>query len=161
MRPCRPIRRRCQPRRTLPSPAGTQRRTWRSRRSGPMREAEADGRASERCRERKRREEKARRLCRPTGLEVYVSDAYVGGNSDPRNETMMKMFSLINVGERAGGGIPDMVKKWTSAGYGKPVLSEQVNPERSTIVLPLRKRVPPQHPARRAHRLHDGREPPR
>lgn len=67
-------------------------------------------------------------------------DAYIGGNSDPRNETMMKMFTLINIGERAGGGIPDMVKKWTAAGYERPLLSEQVNPERSSIFLPLEKK---------------------
>lgn len=30
-----------------------------------------------------------------------------------------------------------MVKKWMDAGYGRPVLSEQVNPERSSILLPL------------------------
>lgn len=76
-------------------------------------------------------------LSNPGGFRVGIEDAYVGGNSDPRNETMMKMFTLINIGERAGGGIPDMVKKWTEAGYGRPVLSEQVNPERSTILLPL------------------------
>ncbi|BCA87613.1 transcriptional regulator [Adlercreutzia hattorii] len=73
----------------------------------------------------------------PGGFRVGIKDAYIGGNSDPRNETMMKMFTLINIGERAGGGIPDMVKKWTSSGYGTPVLSEQVNPERSSILLPL------------------------
>ena len=47
------------------------------------------------------------------------------------------MFSLVNVGERAGGGIPDMVRKWEKAGYERPVVSERVNPERSTILLPL------------------------
>lgn len=78
-------------------------------------------------------------LSNPGGFRVGIEDAYVGGNSDPRNETMMKMFTLINIGERAGGGIPDMVKKWTEAGYGRPVLSEQVNPERSSIFLPLEK----------------------
>lgn len=75
----------------------------------------------------------------PGGFRVGLEDAYIGGNSDPRNETMMKMFTLINIGERAGGGIPDMVKKWTEAGYGRPVLSERVNPERSSIFLPLEK----------------------
>ena len=53
---------------------------------------------------------------------------------------MMKMFTLINIGERAGGGIPDMVKKWTSAGFGRPMLSERVSPERSSIFLPLEKK---------------------
>lgn len=75
----------------------------------------------------------------PGGFRVGLEDAYIGGNSDPRNETMMKMFTLINIGERAGGGIPDMVKKWTESGYRKPVLSERVNPERSSIFLPLEK----------------------
>ncbi len=73
----------------------------------------------------------------PGGFLIGIKDAYIGGNSDSRNETMMKMFTLINIGEPAGGGIPDMVKKWTAAGYGRPVLSEQVNPERSSIFLPL------------------------
>ena len=68
---------------------------------------------------------------------MSVEDAYAGGISDPRNETMMRMFALVRVGERAGSGIPNMVKNWMVAGYGKPVLSEQVNPERSTIFLPL------------------------
>ncbi|QWT17548.1 putative DNA binding domain-containing protein [Collinsella sp. zg1085] len=73
----------------------------------------------------------------PGGFRVGLENAYVGGNSDPRIEMMMKMFTLISIGERAGGGIPDMVKKWTSVGYRKPMLSEQVNPERSSIFLPL------------------------
>ncbi|WP_290996286.1 MarR family transcriptional regulator [Gordonibacter sp.] len=34
-----------------------------------------------------------------------------------------------------------MVKNWTDAGYEKPMLSEQVNPERSTIFLPLSDRA--------------------
>ena len=76
-------------------------------------------------------------LSNPGGFRIGIEEAYIGGNSDPRNETMMKMFTLINIGERAGGGIPDMVKKWTEAGYGRPVLSERVNPERSSIFLPL------------------------
>ncbi|WP_165249014.1 ATP-binding protein [Adlercreutzia sp. ZJ141] len=77
------------------------------------------------------------RFSNPGGFRIGIEDVYIGGNSDPRNETMMKMFTLINIGERAGGGVPDMVKKWTYAGFGRPVLSEQVNPERSSIFLPL------------------------
>ena len=82
-------------------------------------------------------QEEGLKLSNPGGFRVSVEDAYEGGISDPRNETMMKMFALVHVGERAGSGIPNMVKNWTDAGYGKPVLSEQVNPERSTIFLPL------------------------
>ncbi len=40
------------------------------------------------------------------GLEV----ALAGGVSDPLNETVMKMFSLlVDIGERAGTGIPNIV----------------------------------------------------
>ncbi len=77
------------------------------------------------------------KLSNPGGFRVSIEDACTGGNSDPRNETMMKMFSLVHVGERAGSGIPNMMKNWLDAGYDKPMLSEQVNPERSTIFLPL------------------------
>lgn len=82
------------------------------------------------------------KLSNPGGFRVSVEDAYAGGISDPRNETMMRMFTLVRVGERAGSGIPNMVKNWMVAGYGKPVLSEQVNPERSTIFLPLLEVLP-------------------
>lgn len=76
-------------------------------------------------------------LSNPGGFRIPIEDAYVGGSSDPRNGTMMKMFNLVNIGERAGSGVPNMVEDWMSAGYGRPVLSERVNPERSTIFLPL------------------------
>ncbi len=77
-------------------------------------------------------------LSNPGGFRIPIKDAYVGGSSDPRNGTMMKMFNLVNIGERAGSGVPNMVEDWMSAGYGRPVLSERVNPERSTIFLPLK-----------------------
>ncbi|WP_294441098.1 RNA-binding domain-containing protein [uncultured Slackia sp.] len=76
-------------------------------------------------------------LSNPGGFRIPIEDAYIGGSSDPRNGTMMKMFNLVNIGERAGSGVPNMVEDWMSSGYGRPVLSERVNPERSTIFLPL------------------------
>ena len=35
-----------------------------------------------------------------------LSTAISGGVSDPRNSTMLKMFNFIDIGERAGSGIP-------------------------------------------------------
>ncbi len=40
---------------------------------------------------------------------VGVEQAYVDGTSDARNKTVLKMFSLIQVGERAGSDMPNMV----------------------------------------------------
>lgn len=33
-----------------------------------------------------------------------------GGESDPRNKALMKMFNLVNIGERAGSGVSDIFK---------------------------------------------------
>ena len=43
----------------------------------------------------------------PGDIRIGLQTALAGGVSDPRNETVMKMFSLIDVGERAGSGNPE------------------------------------------------------
>ena len=78
-------------------------------------------------------------LVNPGCFRVGVKQAYAGGTSDARNKTVLKMFSLIKVGERAGSGVPNMVDQWMSCGYGRPELSEEVDPEVSTTWLPLSK----------------------
>ena len=76
-------------------------------------------------------------LVNPGCFRIGVDQAYIGGVSDARNKTILKMFSLIQVGERAGSGVPNMVDQWMSCGYGKPRLSETFDPEVSTTFLPL------------------------
>lgn len=76
-------------------------------------------------------------LKNPGTFRVGVEGAYAGGTSDARNKNLLKMFSLIQIGERAGSGVPNMVDQWMSCGYGKPVLSEDYDPEVSTVLLPL------------------------
>ena len=73
----------------------------------------------------------------PGGFRVDIDRAYRGGTSDARNKTMLKMFTMIDIGERAGSGVPNMVEQWESCGYGRPVLSEEVDPEVSTVFLPI------------------------
>ncbi|MCQ2250539.1 MAG: putative DNA binding domain-containing protein [Bacteroidales bacterium] len=48
----------------------------------------------------------------PGDIRIGLKAALQGGVSDPRNETIMKMFSLVDIGERAGSGIPDMIATW-------------------------------------------------
>ncbi|HOO28027.1 MAG TPA: ATP-binding protein, partial [Lachnospiraceae bacterium] len=43
-----------------------------------------------------------------------------GGVSDPRNKTLMKMFNLINIGERAGSGVPNIFNVWEDEGWIEP-----------------------------------------
>lgn len=48
-----------------------------------------------------------------------------GGESDPRNKGLMKMFNLINIGERAGSGVPDIFKIWEQEGWVEPIIEEK------------------------------------
>lgn len=62
-----------------------------------------------------------------------------GGVSDPRNGTMMKMFNLIDIGERAGSGVPSIFSVWKQQGWSEPTITVSSEPNRSTLVLPLTK----------------------
>ena len=48
-----------------------------------------------------------------------------GGESDPRNKGLMKMFNLINIGERAGSGVPDIFNTWDQEGWVEPIIVER------------------------------------
>ena len=52
-----------------------------------------------------------------------------GGISDPRNKTLMKMFNMIGIGERAGSGVPDIFAVWESQEWKPPVVEEQYSPD--------------------------------
>jgi len=44
----------------------------------------------------------------PGDMRPGLRTALSGGTSDARNATIMKMFGLLDFGERAGSGIPDL-----------------------------------------------------
>jgi len=61
-----------------------------------------------------------------------------GGHSDPRNSVIIKMFSMLHIGERAGSGIHRIISAWSSAGYDAPQIAERIGEfERTTLTLPL------------------------
>ncbi len=62
-----------------------------------------------------------------------------GGMSDPRNKALMKMFNLINIGERAGSGVPNIFDVWEQEGWVEPVIEEEFGPDRTTVILDFRK----------------------
>lgn len=64
-----------------------------------------------------------------TGKEQMLK----GGISDPRNKALMKMFTMIGIGERAGSGVPDIYSVWESQGWEKPIVEEQYNPDRTIL----------------------------
>ena len=78
-------------------------------------------------------------LSNPGNFRIAVEDAKSGGVSDPRNTALMKMFNLINVGERAGSGIPSIYSVWKKQGWAEPVLREEYTPDRITLSLVFEK----------------------
>lgn len=63
-----------------------------------------------------------------------------GGESEPRNSGIMKMFNLIGYGERAGSGVPDIYAVWNDAGYVEPTVEESLGngqTNRTIVTLPL------------------------
>ena len=63
-----------------------------------------------------------------------------GGLSDPRNKALMKMFNMINVGERAGSGVPNILQIWDNEDWIEPVIDEQFDPDRTILKLSFIKR---------------------
>ena len=48
------------------------------------------------------------------------------------------MFSLINIGERAGSGLPMIYKAWADSDYAMPDIIEKENPDRVCFTLPVK-----------------------
>ena len=76
-------------------------------------------------------------LANPGDFRIPLERAMQPGESDPRNATMLKMFSMIDAGERAGSGISKILHGWEEAGYAAPTYSEEYGPDRTILTLPL------------------------
>ncbi len=78
-------------------------------------------------------------MANPGGFRIEIDTAKSGGVSDPRNGTMLKMFNLIDIGERAGSGIPNIFRVWREQGWKEPVIIESAEPDRIMLELTLKK----------------------
>ena len=73
----------------------------------------------------------------PGTLRISIGEALNGGISDPRNDNIFKMFSLIGVGERAGSGIEKIQKAWEDENWISPQLDEKFGPDRIELTLKM------------------------
>ncbi len=64
----------------------------------------------------------------------------LGGISDPRNKILLKMFNMVDVGERAGSGVPNIFNIWEDEGWVEPMIEEQFNPDRTILTLEFKKK---------------------
>ena len=78
-------------------------------------------------------------MSNPGSFRIEVDAAKSGGVSDPRNGAMLKMFNLIDIGERAGSGIPNIFRVWREQGWAAPVISERFDPDRIILSLAFKK----------------------
>jgi predicted HTH transcriptional regulator len=70
--------------------------------------------------------------CRPDIKEILEGDV-----SDPRNPTIFKMFALIDIGERAGSGVFNLMTLWEQTGWNNPVLEENFDAGRTSLIVPV------------------------
>lgn len=75
----------------------------------------------------------------PGRFRIDMQAAKIGGVSDPRNSSLIKMFNLIDVGDGSGSGIPNIFNVWKKQGWYAPDLTESFDPDRITLTLPLGK----------------------
>jgi len=73
----------------------------------------------------------------PGGFRVTMGEALSGGVSSPRNGVILKMFNLLDIGERTGSGIPLIYRTWRGEGFRGPEYTEFFEPDRTILTLPL------------------------
>lgn len=74
-------------------------------------------------------------------LRIQKEEAPNGAVSDPRNSVIFLMFSIIGIGERAGSGLMSIGSAWKESNLSAPILSEQFNPDRTSLTLSLTQNV--------------------
>ena len=75
------------------------------------------------------------KFANPENMRISVEDALKGGQSDPRNPIIHRMFSNLGYGERAGSRLSMINAIWIEKGWVKPKIYEKFNPSR--IILEL------------------------
>lgn len=78
-------------------------------------------------------------MTNPGNFRIEIAKAKDGGLSDPRNGTMLKIFNMIDIGERAGSGIPNIFRVWHDQGWQEPMFTQKFNPDRITLSLSFEK----------------------
>lgn len=73
----------------------------------------------------------------PGDMRVGLNVALSGGVSDPRNSLVMRMFGLVNIGERAGTGMPDAISAMQNDLKANVEYSIQLEPNRTIIRISL------------------------
>lgn len=74
-------------------------------------------------------------ISNPGTIRVTKEEFYAGGNSDPRNPNILKMFGFVNVGERAGSGVDKILTAWKEQNWKEPEFDFSERSDRVTLKL--------------------------
>lgn len=74
-------------------------------------------------------------ISNPGTIRITKEEFYAGGNSDPRNPNVLKMFGFVNVGERAGSGVDKILTAWREQNWKEPEYEISLKAERVTLKL--------------------------
>ncbi len=87
-----------------------------------------------------KKENKKITIANPGYIRLGKEQMRRGGLSDPRNKLLMKMFNMIDIGEHAGSGVPNIYNTWEDEGWEEPVIIEEFDPDRTTLILSFEKK---------------------
>ena len=74
-------------------------------------------------------------ISNPGTIRITKEEFYAGGNSDPRNPNILKMFGFVNVGERAGSGVDKIMTAWEEQKWKKPEFDFSERADRVSLKL--------------------------
>ena len=78
----------------------------------------------------------------PGRLRIPRDQLYQGGISDPRNPSLLKMFQLLGLSEKAGSGFQKILRAWKEQHWLKPLVSDTVQLEMTHVFLPISSLIP-------------------
>lgn len=76
-------------------------------------------------------------ISNPGDFRINIDEALSGGVSDPRNAGIIKMFALVNIGERAGSGLYNISEVWKRQNWKALKIEEQFGPDRTALTLQI------------------------
>lgn len=76
-------------------------------------------------------------ISNPGPFRIDFRSAVSGGRSNTRNNTIARLFHMIDIGEGIGSGIPSIYRIWKDHNWQEPRIRQENDPARTTIILPL------------------------
>lgn len=73
----------------------------------------------------------------PGTMLISREQYYTGGESVCRNKSLQKMFSMLGVAEKAGGGADKIMKGWREANWRSPKIEETQKPDKVVLTMPM------------------------